>query len=313
MNIKRDSGAWAISALVFLLVLSACNSGDGSEDKVPTTGSMAGEATIICDAAVYDVMMPALQMHDSAYPLAHITVERLDARKGMQQLMAGNTPGLIIARDYLPDEDSLLKSFDVEPYTEYIFAQDALVFVVRDDYPIDTLSHTLLQRKLLSSDPILRESFPQLEAEPHFVCSNINSSAYANILLKITDMQAPLARFQFAGTADSVFTVVRSADNVIGVALLSQAVKQSDLRMIPVGFMREDGVQIPPRLVHQSRIVMDMYPYPINIRGWLLKGMTQDVVWGTFVYLARDPEVMLYFRDAGIVPEHAHFNLKVSE
>ncbi len=295
-------------------LLSAC-SGESSGDEsasTPQETSTSGEATILCDESVYHLLQPTFALFDSTYPQARVSVKPVNARSAMQELLAGSSRGIIIARDYLADEDSLMQAYDVETHGGQIFAQDALVFYTQQNFAIDTIARIQLVESLLSAEPVLKKYFPGLESEPVYVCPEVNSSVYGNILLRVTSGAAPQAAIDFVANQDSAIARVRSNGNAIGIGYLSRIEREDDLRMLRIGFADSSGRYIYPKLVHQSRIVAGFYPFPIAIRGRLLQNI-QNLPWGFFVFIALDPNTQRHFLDAGIVPEHARFVLKFPE
>lgn len=287
------------------LALAACSG--GSDEPALQETATAGTIEILCDESVYDLLQPAFAAFDSAYPEAHVTVKPVSAREAVRLLLADSTRGIITARNYLRDEDSLMKAFGVTRPAPLAFAIDALVFYAPKTFPLDTLS--LDQLKMALKGGQLREVFPQLLSEPVFVSPDVNSSVYGNMLNLLTNNAPPQHALQFVSSQKEAREVVLSQSNAIGVGYLSfVAPDTANLKLLRIGFADSTGKYIAPRTVHQAYVYMQQYPLPVTIRGIMAEDR-RNLPWGFFSFISRNTEVQKYFNSAGIVPAFANIRL----
>jgi ABC-type phosphate transport system substrate-binding protein len=305
---KNFSGAILLSTL-FTIASCGENAQQGKPDETQESET-SGKVTILCDESVYDLMRRPVAMFDSVYINAEVTFEKTRARQAMGELLSGRAKGIIMAREYLRDEDSLMKAYNVTKHEQQLIARDALVFYTSRNFPLDTLNREQLRDVLLSSGEALKSAFPILNSEPVFVSPDENSSEYANLLKLVTNGQMPKHAFKTVGGADSVQQFVASNSNTIGIGYLSHVALDSNFKMLKIGFKNDSsGQYITPKIVHQSHIVMGNYPFEVKIYSYMLEKKIKQPAWGLFSFLARDPDVQLYFKNKGIVPGHARFQL----
>lgn len=300
---------------VFLITLCICllvgcnNSPDKPAEQDPAT---SGTLELLCDETIYDIIQPTLRQFDSAYPNAHVTAVRVSAREAMARLLADSTRGVIVARNYARDEDSLMKAHGVTRPAPFAFAIDALVFFVKKDFPLDTISAEQLQAVLRDGKPF-KKMFPHLAAEPTIVAPSVNSSVYGNILNLVTENNAPQYPVRFVESQAEVRKAVLDEKQTIGVGYLSAiAADTAHVRALRIGFADSTGKYIMPRLVHQAYVYLQQYPFPITIQGIMTED-NRSLPWGVFSFLSRNAEVQKYFRDIGIVPAFAKIRLVESE
>jgi ABC-type phosphate transport system substrate-binding protein len=296
-------------ACIGMLLLASCDKPDPNIETATT-----GKAEILCDAALMPLMQPTFAMFDSAYPDATVRVKSASAREAMAQLFAGKARGVLIARRYLRDEDSLMKAFKVQPHNAIVLAQDALVLFAKPTFPLDTLSLEQVKAFFSAKSTTLRSFHPELAAEPAVYCPDANSSEYGNMMLLLTGGAAP-AHVQTRSSADSVIAAVEAAPNAIGVGYLSQLAGKANvkaLKLLKLGFTDSTGSRISPKAVHQSYVVMGKYPLVVPIKGLLLEDR-QNLPWGFFTFLRHDNKTKEHLLKSGIVPDNARFNLVPDE
>jgi ABC-type phosphate transport system substrate-binding protein len=308
-NHTRFGVAGLICILAFALLLIT-NCGDKPDPNAET--DTTGTAEILCDQSLVHFLKPTFAMYDSAYPQAHVTVKGIAARDGMAQLFAGKARGIIVAREYLRDEDSLMKAFKVAPYEAVTLAEDALVFYAKPEFPLDTLSLENFKAFFADKSATLKTAFPALKTEPNLVCAGATSSEYGNVMLLLAGGKAP-HHLQFRATSDSVFSDVTHDvnANTIGIGYLSQIAGKAnvkEVKMLRIGFTDSTGTRINPKPVHQSYIVMGQYPLKVKITGLLLESR-RNLPWGFFQFLRNDNETKKFFLQSGIIPQNARFNL----
>jgi phosphate transport system substrate-binding protein len=305
---KAEFGVAGLMCILVAFVLIVTNCGDKPDPNVET--DTTGTAEILCDASLVNFLKPAFAMYDSAYPQAHVTVRGIAAREGMAQLFAGKARGVIIAREYLHDEDSLMKAFKVAPYEAVTLAEDALVLYAKPEFPLDTLSVEQVKAFFTDKTATLKSAFPALKTEPSVVCAGATSSEYGNVMTMLAGGKAPL-HLQFRATSDSVFSDVTRDANTIGIGYLSQLAGKAnvkDVKLLRIGFTDSTGTRITPKPVHQSYVVMGKYPFVVKINGLLLENR-RNLPWGFFQFLRNDNETKKFFLQSGIIPQNAKFNL----
>jgi len=297
-----------LSAFVVLVLATSC-SNDAPKEEHETV--LSGTATILVDSAIYDMMRASKSLYDALTPKAHVTFKPVDARTAMSELFAANARGIIIARDYVTDEQTALKSRGAEfPRTQ--IATDALVLFTQKSFPTDTLNDVQVKDFLKGGKVNLAPL--HLATTPVFVVPGVNSSEYANIVNVILRGQQPLARMTLTASHASTREAVLAQPGRIGVGLLSQLVRDTAFKMLRIGFTDTAGARVYPQHVHQGYVVQGMYPYPVPIYIMLKDAVSQySIPTGVMQFLARDGKAQRTFLDAGIVPAHAKIELNITE
>ena len=134
----------AVELLLMIVLISlffSCNQ-EGKDPKATGRFESVNSGTFTCyvDDAVWDLMKEPLRMYDSSYKEIHPKFIKSTSREAMAQLLAGNTQAIITPRDYLKDEDSLMKKYKVAKHERAIYAIDGLVFFTKSNFPTDTLN-----------------------------------------------------------------------------------------------------------------------------------------------------------------------------
>ncbi len=306
--LKRFFPALGLS-IVFFLYSCSNDQPQAKPGEVEESGT-SGKVTILCDESVYDLLKAPVRMFDSTYAKADVTFESTPARRAMGELLSGKAKGIIIARDYLPDEDSLMKAYGVSKHERQILAKDALVFFTGKSFPIDTLNREQLKNVLMAKNITLKSIFPQFQTEPVFAINNQNSSEYANLVTLVTNGVQPEHSFKTFQSADAVTAFVKSNPNVIGIGYLSHVALDTNLKLLKIGFKNDStGKYVTPKIVHQSHIVMGNYPFVVPIYSFMLENRMRQPAWGLFSFLRTDKDVQLFFKNKGIVPAFAKFEL----
>jgi ABC-type phosphate transport system substrate-binding protein len=292
-----------ISALLFI----SCE--DKNAEKSGWEAINSGTFTALCDESLYDFLQPVFHSYDSMHVDIKKTILKTDARRAMAELLAGNAKIIILGRDYLKDEESLMKKMKVTR-VRYKFAEDALVFFTQKNFPTDTLTHQQLKNILQNKDSQLKQYYPKLEAEPNIVINRFTSSEYGNLIKLVIDSGSKISRrLIFSGGIDSVKQYVRNNKNAIGVGYLSYLIKDtSEFKMLSISFVNKKGKYIFPHVVHQANIVQRYYPFVVEHYVYLLEDR-QNIVYWFARYLSIEAIVQRYFNDAGIVPAYAKIKL----
>ncbi len=303
-----------VVSIPLILILISCN----SEYKDPkATGRFqsinSGTFTCYVDGSVWEMMQPVFRMYDSAYPEIHPFFLKTTSRNAMAQLLATNVDAIITPRDYLKDEDSLMKMYKVDKHQRAIFAIDALVFFTNKDFPIDTLNQQQLLEFFTNADKKFSSYYDELRFEPIFICNNYLSSEYANLNKFVSNDKLISKKIKLMDSVEAVLNFVKNNNNAIGIAYLSNIVNRNDFKMLRIGFTDSSGKRIYPKYpVHQANVVRGLYPYPIKHFVYILRPQRDRVFWFA-KFLETEYIVQSYFNKFGIVPAYAKIKLVESE
>jgi len=290
-------------SMVCIIVFSSCDSKYEAKDPYDTETMNSGRIDIYCEDDLYDLFDTTFSIYEKDYQKVLLTRKKVTSRNAMASLLAGDARLIISSRNYLSDEDSLMKVYKVAEHSFMDIAEDALVFYVKKDFPKDTLNTLDLKQYLIGSKSTL---YDDIKISPTFILPNQNSSVYANFYKKVMDTALPLpTRIKI------IDNVLEKLDaNSIGVGYLSSVLKDTTLKCLQLSYIDSAGIFIRPKPVHQSYIVLGKYPYPVKIRVLLLKE-NRDLAFWFASYIAKETRVQKYLKDNGIVPAFAKFKLKV--
>jgi ABC-type phosphate transport system substrate-binding protein len=311
MTIKRirlSAVYYSIAAIAILII--SCGGGD-SADEGKWDSINSGELTVLCDDAIWSLMQEPFKWYGEFYPKVKFTSKKVSAFEAMKKLLSADTlegRAIIVARDYTPREDSLMKSFKVDKHQREPIAKDALVFFVQKDFPIDTISAAQLEEILTTKNTGFSDYYPQIKLEPFFAINSHRSSEYDNLLMKVLKGRSIQKRLTFFSGADSVINYVHNNKQAIGIGYLSQVVRDGTIKSLKIGFTDTSGKYINAKPVHQGYIVQELYPYIVTYYVYMLEKRQNLPFWfGMFV--ARETKVQRHFLDAGIVPAYAKIHL----
>ncbi|GBD07589.1 hypothetical protein HRbin21_01419 [bacterium HR21] len=293
-------------AALVLVLLGACSSqkpGPEQHEETPTSGTVE----LLCDEAIATLLYAPLIRFDTLYPNAHVRLIPVAAREAMRELLALRARLIVLARDYLPDEDSLLRVYGVPRHPRIKLAEDALVVFAHPSVPLDTLNVAQLEA-ILRGEKRFRHFFPQLAQEPVLVCPPPTSSVYAHIVQQVLHGTPPRAALRIVPTADSVLHAVAATPWSIGIGYLSQIAHSRAIRPISLGFTDSTGAYVSPKPVHQSYVVLRKYPYVVPIYAYLRDDL-RNLPWTVATFLGTDAEVQRHFLQRGIVPAFARIRL----
>ena len=299
------------SVLIFLLFfIVSCGEEEqksGGDTNEVTETMDSGELNVYCDESIYEVLDSAFNMYDEFYPKVKFSSEVVHSRKAMSLLLSGNARAVVIARDYLKDEDSLMEAYGVEEHLRMKIAEDALVFYTHPDFPVDTINASEIKEVLLNQKK-MTDIYPQLKREPQFVINDPNSSEYSNLRQIVLDNKFIKHSHKMMNGHDSVMNYVKNTDNSIGIGYLSHVVKNPDYKKLRVGFTDSTGNHEMPQAVHQAYIVMRRYPFIVDYYVYLFQ-KRRDLPYWFATYMAKEARVQKYFKKYGIVPAFAKFKL----
>lgn len=308
MIVVRWMKIYASFPLLMFFFLAGCSQKEKETQQIET--ATAGSVEIYCDEAYIAFFQPLIQEFMNLYPEAQVRLVPVSARKAVGELFQGKARAIIIGRDFLRDEDSLLHTHKVT-FPEIRIAKDALVFYALPEFPLDTLSHTQLVQ--LFRDGIPLEKIATLKEKVEIVVPEPNSSIYGNLMQFFTEQKPVKIPLRTFSTADSVYHYIKKHQNALGVGYLSQVAFDTTIKMIRIGFRDTTGTYVyPTRYPHQALIVMGLYPYVVPIKG-ILREDLRNLPWGVLTFLERDPKSVQYYKDQGIVPEFAVIKIKAGE
>ena len=294
-----------ILQIVLSVMLISCESNDKQSDST-IESPLRGSDTVYCDESIFTCINNAMPIYQKAFPDAHITLFSKNARSSMAELFSEKTKSIIVARNYLSDEDSLLKQSGYS-FQKIHIANDGLVFFVSKEFPIDTLNINQLT-EYISGKNRLSFYFPKLNSEPLLLIPGAQSSEYANSISffpQISKTAKDIAKFN--NSKDSiVFEVLKGKS--IGLGYLSYIQKNPLLKSLRIGYIDSLGNRIPPQIVHQGFIIQKKYPFEIPIIAYL-KEKRQNLPWGFATFMEKDPNIQKVLLDCGLIPVFAKYNL----
>ena len=294
-----------ILQIVLSVMLISCESNDKQSDST-IESPLRGSDTVYCDESIFTCINNAMPIYQKAFPDAHITLFSKNARSSMAELFSEKTKSIIVARNYLSDEDSLLKQSGYS-FQKIHIANDGLVFFVSKEFPIDTLNINQLT-EYISGKNRLSFYFPKLNSEPLLLIPGAQSSEYANSISffpQISKTAKDIAKFN--NSKDSiVFEVLKGKS--IGLGYLSYIQKNPLLKSLRIGYIDSLGNRIPPQIVHQGFIIQKKYPFEIPIIAYL-REKRQNLPWGFATFMEKDPNIQKVLLDCGLIPVFAKYNL----
>ncbi len=294
--------------LMLLLLSLMISCGDQAKDSGEEAAESmnSGKITVYCDENISHIMDQAIDLYDSKYKGVEVTKEYLNSRQIMQKLLSGDARVVINARDYLPDEDSLMKAYQVDTHKKMVIASDGLVFFTKKEFPTDTLSVEQIE-KMLTSGLNLKDVYP-LQTEPELALPDVNSSTFYHLYTQAAKSKNITHKAEYFQSVDSLIQFVKTK-NAVGVALMSQVDSDTTLKMLRLGFTNSDNKRIYPQTVHPGYIVQNKYPYKVTYYAYLKEDRRNLPFWFAR-YIEQDKEIQQYFLKAGILPEYAKLVLK---
>jgi ABC-type phosphate transport system substrate-binding protein len=302
-------------ALIFVVIVSACTTDRHDGDPSDYETAIRGTAEILCDEQIADLLLPAKALYDEAYPDARITLKSVSSAEATNDLIDHRTRAIIIARDWLPSEDSLITSDEGEGgFPRTLIARDALVFFASKQFPLDTLNSEDI-RAWLSGGVVDQAIYPSLRSKPVFVVPGSTSSVYGNIVNVVNKgIEPPPGSVSSLGGRDSVRAAVQSDPRLIGIGYLSQYHNDSSVKMLRLSYVDDKGQYHRPKPVHAAYVIQGKYPFPVPIYVVLRdKASNYSLPSGFMLYLARDPAAQRTFHEAGIEAGYAKYELILSE
>ena len=289
-------------AVISTMFMSSC-----TEDRQQQNyeSPVAGKDTIYVEDVLYPYFLEAKPKYDSVFENAEITLIPVNARRGMSLLFSDTASCVILARDYLRDEDSIVKSMSL-PFQKIEIAKDGLVFFVSKDIPIDTMNLSQLEEML--SGTSINAIQKKVVLDEALCIPSMQSSEYAGLLKYFSKGNSALSvTFKQYENRDSLKAHVRIS-KTIGIGLMSDILKDSTLKAIRIGYTDSTGKRVAPQIVHPGFIVQNMYPLVLPIFAYV-KNEKKDLDWGFATFMEKDPSIQKVLLNKGIIPSHAKYNL----
>ncbi len=301
-----------ILLLTIAIVLASCDNKYEAKDPNDVETLNSGKLTVYCDELIQPVLDSAFILYTHEYNKVELKVEYANSRNVMSQLLSKEARVVVNARDYLSDEDSLMTAYKLEKHNRFVIAYDALVFFTHKDFPSDTLNANQIKNAIVKGDD-LSKSTNGLNFEPTYAILDQYSSLYANFNSMIVKDNPLKRKVELFDNINDLKKQVASNSSIIGIAFLSQIVKDKNFKMIRLGFDSDSlNKYITPKPVHQGYLVQDLYPFKVPYYAYLLEDRQNLPFWfGT--YLAKQEKVQKLFLDKGIVPAFARIKLKYEE
>ena len=289
-------------AVIATVCMSSC-----TEDKQQQNykSPVAGKDTIYVEDVLYPYFLEAKPKYDSVFENAEITLIPVNARRGMSLLFSDSASCVILARDYLRDEDSIVKSMSL-PFQKIEIAKDGLVFFVSKDIPLDTVN--LSQLEAMFRGTSINSIQKKVIFEEALCIPSMQSSEYAGLLKYFSKGNSVLSvTFKSYEHRDSVKVHVRNSKS-IGIGLMSDILRDSTLKAIRIGYTDSTGKRVAPQIVNPGFIVQNMYPFILPIFAYV-KNERKDLAWGFATFMEKDPSIQKVLLNKGLIPSHAIYNL----
>lgn len=300
-----------IVILLSLWIFTSCDNKYEIKDPNDTETLNSGKLTVYCDEAIYNLLDSGFKDYNKQYSKVILTKEKVNARSAMAFLLAGKTRVSIIARDYLRDEDSLMKLYKVPLHQKIKIADDALVLFVKKDFPIDTLNISQVKKLFQTKEYNLNQEFKKVNSEIKFSITNVNTSIFSNFEKFILQNQKTSKKLNYFNSLDSVKLFVLK-NNAMGIGLMSEILNDTNFKMLRIGFQDSINRYISPKPVHQGYLVQNKYPFKVSIYTYLFEDR-QNLPYWFATYMGKEFKVQKYLLNKGLVPAYANLKLKISE
>lgn len=298
-----------------LLLFVSCNNEQDAKDgnSKPKTYEQSineGKLTVYVDTLLFDMIEPIMGFYRESYPKIELNVNYVNSRRAVALLFSGEAEVIVLSRNYLKDEDSLNKEFQLNR-PEMVMANDGLVFFTNNNNKLDTLNDEQIF-SILTQGKSFTNYFSHLKEDQELVTTGVNNSHYQNLITTAARNNAISRKITLLSNTQEVLDYVKNNDNAIGIAYLSDLVKKPEFKMLRISFINKEGKRIPPQIVHQGFIVQEKYPYIIDHKVILREDRKNKPFWFAS-YLSKETKVQKFLMDFGIVPAFAKVVLVPSE
>lgn len=306
---KRYFRILLIAAAVLSTGLLASSCGDSQKGKAPEKPEYYDTLKVLCEHTMKDMMQPAFNGFTNDYPAIILDIEYGTSLDCSKAILENKTNAVITSRDLTSDEQKLADSYKVK-YAENPIAQDGFVFFTGKNFPFDSIHADQIKLWLTDKEYKLADLFPKMNFEPLLVTPKAESAIYYNLSLLCADGMEIKRPVRPLDDAEAIKQYVLENPNSIGVCYLSHLKDEEDLQAIRIGYHHKDGTREFPQIVHRSWIIQNRYPYEVRYdivtrQGLSARNRTMKLL--NYVYL--DEDIQKGFFDAGMIPEHAKFEL----
>ncbi len=310
----KKNRTFLIALLIASTIQIACNESNSEKPKANQSKSEQsineGKLVVYVDTLLIDLLKPVFKFYNESYPNIDLTVNYVNSRKAVSYLFSGDAEAIVLSRNYLKDEDSLNKEYNLRR-PEMIMAYDGLVFFTNGKLNLDTLNDEQIYN-ILTQHKKFTDFYSNLKSEPELVTTGINNSHYQNLIFTACRNNSLTKNIKLVNSTHDILDEVKKDNNKIGIAYLSDIVKKPEFKMLRISFINKEGKRIPPQVVHQGYIVQEKYPYIIEHKVILREDRMNKPFWFAS-YLSKETKVQKYFLDYGIVPAFAKIELVPSE
>ena len=306
MKTMMNKTIFAAITIFLFTVLFACNS--KKEDRPLTKEEKDYRyARIYIDEGVYDMMEKPCLLFDTLDQNAELTIKKAAAWDCMKELLTGNAEAIITPMDYTKYWDSVMKKYEIKPFVRMTIAYDALVFYVKFDSPLDSLTSAQIEELLMDKHKSISRYFPKIKNEYHFVTNSPLSSEAVYMKTMVLKGKKEKRRIYYFPSQDSVKSFVKTYD-AIGIGYLSQVIRDPDLRPLRISFIDSSGKYVFPHAVHQANIVRRLYPYIVTHYIYVFSKQ-KEAAMRLGRYISKHAKAQKYFLDYGIAPAFAKIKL----
>lgn len=301
----------SIGRYILMAIAGCCLWACNPSDKSPNGDIKIEKLTVLCDDGCYEMFSKVVADYDSINYSATFDLKRTPAFDCMANLLAGKAKAVIVSREFSQYEDSLMKVYKVEPYEGVQIAHDALVFYVKSDAKIDSLTDGQLKDVFTNTGASVQKYYPA-SGITEFACNSQLSSEYFYLKKYILKDNKSAVKLKEFSTQDSVVNYVSNNKNAIGIGFLSQLHGKGEVRALPISFNDSLGNYIFPHVVHQANIVRGFYPYKITHYIYVFD-KSKDVPMALTRFLSKSAKGQRFFNEYGIVPAFARIKLTIEE
>lgn len=295
----------------FVFFLISCGDDDKKQKRRQSSIFPSSSFTLVMDESVSELMERPVQRYKKKFrDSIYVKDTNLTARRAMAKLFANDTKVAVIARDYLPDEKILLKRNGVKPFRRIKIATDALVFLVHETFPVQftTVEHL---REILTEGKYFNDFYEGSAPKYDFYIKERNSSEFSNLELQVLNLKELKRNVNIMNSYEEIIRKVSMDPKAIGIGYLSQFHNLDStvkVKMLPIQHV-DDAGNVTTAPVHQAYLVMGKYPFPVDIWVYLLDNSNNLPFWFAS-YITKERPIVKYYKEMGIVPDHAKFNLQ---
>lgn len=309
---------WMFICSAALVILGATLGGLGCQNADQTRtpeSAVSGAVTVLVDEEIRGLMDSVFIYHARENPKTQVDVQAAGAASVVHAMISRTGRVAIVARDYTPQEDSLIAAAELDTVARVLVAKDALVFFASRSFAYDTMNAEHL-RAWLAGETAVRSSYPKLRQDPVFVIpGGSEGSVYGNIVNVVLRGRQPAP--QMLATVPGVHRVieqVRKNPSMVGIGYMSQLAKDTTVKLLRLSYTAADGTHEWPKPVHPAYLMMGKYPFPVPIFAYVTSKPSQhDVAFGFMQFATRSNKAQYSLFNAGIEPAHAKITLYLPE